>query len=161
MFPHSWFNFQPEECILYLKTPFSSTWRDFTIEAGYYAGAVNLLQRCNEILHDNVEAAGQIIFTWNPATHRVGLYFGENHSLIINSCLMEKRGFTKEQHTFEGRDFKSNMAADPNCSFNDLYVYCDAADAITVGDTKAPLPHVVDGSGNFEDTITDCIRCGN
>ena len=59
------------------------------------------LQRCNEILHDNVEEAGQIIFTWNPTTHRVSCHVGENHSLIINSCLMEKLGFTKEQHTFK------------------------------------------------------------
>ena len=52
---------------------------------------------------------------------------------------MEKLGFTKEQHTFEGDgDFKSNMAADPHCGFSNLYVYCDAADAFTVGDTKAP-----------------------
>ena len=33
MFAHSWFNVQPEECLLYLKTPFSSTWKDFTIKA--------------------------------------------------------------------------------------------------------------------------------
>ena len=45
---------------------------------------------------------------------------------------MEKLGFTKEQNTFKGNgDFKSNMAADPNSGFNSLYVYCDAAEAIT------------------------------
>ena len=67
---------------------------------------------------------------------------------------MKKLGFTKEQYTFEGDgDFKSNMAVDPNCGFNNLYVYCDAAEAITVGDTKAPLFRVVDGSGNSGETI--------
>ena len=66
---------------------------------------------------------------------------------------MEKLAFTKEQHTFEEDDFKSSMAADPNCWFNSFYVYCDAAEANTVGDTKAPLLRVVDRSGNFGDTI--------
>ena len=45
------------------------------------------------------------------------------------------------------------MAADLTCAFNSLYVYYDAAEAITDGDTKAPLHRVVDGSGNFGDTI--------
>ena len=63
MFPHSWFNVQPEECLLYITTPFSSKWRDFAIEAGYYVGAVNIVHIYDEILHDNVEEAGQVTFT--------------------------------------------------------------------------------------------------
>ena len=37
--------------------------------------------------------------------------------------------------------------------FNSLYVYCDAAEAISVGDIKAPLLRVVDAAGNFGDLI--------
>ena len=37
--------------------------------------------------------------------------------------------------------------------FNSLYVYCDAAEAIPVGDTKAPLLRVVDAARNFGDLI--------
>ena len=42
---------------------------------------------------------------------------------------------------------------DPNRGFNSLYVYCDPAEAIPVGDIKAPLPRVVDAAGNFGDSI--------
>ena len=42
---------------------------------------------------------------------------------------------------------------DPNRGFNSLYVYCDAAEAIPVGDIKAPLLRVVDAAGNFGDLI--------
>ena len=42
---------------------------------------------------------------------------------------------------------------DPNRGFNSLYVYCDGAEAIPVGDIKAPLLRVVDAVGNFGDLI--------
>ena len=42
---------------------------------------------------------------------------------------------------------------DPNRGFNSLYVYCDAAEAIPVGDIKALLLRVVDAAGNFGDAI--------
>ena len=41
----------------------------------------------------------------------------------------------------------------PSRGFNSLYVYCDAAEAIPVGDIKAPLLRVVDAAGNFGDVI--------
>ena len=42
---------------------------------------------------------------------------------------------------------------DPYRGFNSLYVYCDAAEDIPVGDIKAPLLRVVDAAGNFGDLI--------
>ena len=42
---------------------------------------------------------------------------------------------------------------DPNRGFNSLYVYCDAGEAIPVGDIKAPLLRVVDAVVNFGDLI--------
>ena len=42
---------------------------------------------------------------------------------------------------------------DPNRGFNSLYVYCDAAEAIPVGDIKAPLLRLVDAAGNCGDLI--------
>ena len=44
---------------------------------------------------------------------------------------------------------KGKGAMDPNRGFNSLYVYCDAAEAIPVGDIKAPLLRVVDAAGNL------------
>ena len=42
---------------------------------------------------------------------------------------------------------------DPNRGFNSLYAYCDAAEAIPVGDIKDPLLRVVDAAENFGDLI--------
>ena len=58
----------------------------------------------------------------------------------------------------EERKHKRKVAMDPNRGFKGLYVYCDAAEAISVGDIKASLLRVVDTAGNSETQITDCIR---
>ena len=72
-------------------------------------------------------------------------------TLAYNTFLCNGKAWIyKGAQTFEGcGDFKLNMAADPNCGFNSLYVYCDAPEAITVGDTKAPILLVVDWKGEL------------
>ena len=63
-------------------------------------------------------------------------------------------GFSPREMTFsEERKHKGNVAVNPNRGFNSLYVYCDAAEAIPVGDIKAHLLRVVDAAGNFGTTI--------
>ena len=57
-------------------------------------------------------------------------------------------GFSPRQFTFrEERKHKGKVAMDPNKGINSLHVYCDAAEAIPVGDIKAPLLRVVDAAG--------------
>ena len=63
-------------------------------------------------------------------------------------------GFSPRQLTIrEERKYKGKVAMDPNRGFNSLYVYCDATEAIPVGDIKAPLLRVIDAAGNFGDLI--------
>ena len=42
---------------------------------------------------------------------------------------------------------------DPNRGFNSLYVHCETAEAIPVGDIKVPPLRVVDAAENFGDLI--------
>ena len=63
-------------------------------------------------------------------------------------------GFSPRQLTFrEERKHKGKVALDPNRGFNNLYVYCDAAETILVGEIKATLQRVVDAAGYFGDLI--------
>ena len=57
----------------------------------------------------------------------------------------------------EERKHKGKVAEDPNREFNSLYVYCDAAEAIPVGDIKVSLLRVIDAAGNFGDLFIYCI----
>ena len=45
------------------------------------------------------------------------------------------------------RKYKGKVTMDPYRGFHSPYVYCDAAEAIPVGDIKAPLQRVVDADG--------------
>ena len=68
----------------------------------------------------------------------------------MSSDLASIVDFSPRQLTFsEERKHKAMVAMDPNRRFNSLYVYCDAAEAIPVGDIKAPLLSVVDAAGNL------------
>ena len=70
----------------------------------------------------------------------------------LNSDLASIMGFSPREMIFgEERKHKGKVAVDPNRGFNNLYVYCVAAEAIPVGDIKAPLLSVIDAAGNFGD----------
>ena len=62
--------------------------------------------------------------------------------------------FSPRQLTFsEERKHNWKLSMDPNRWVNNLYVYCDAAEAMPVGDIKASLLRVVDAAGNLCDFI--------
>ena len=80
--------------------------------------------------------------------------YGADNVVTLSSDLASIMGFSSREMTFsEERKHKGKVAVDPNRGFKSLYVYCDAAEAIPVGDIKAPLLRVVDAAGNFGDTI--------
>ena len=82
------------------------------------------------------------------------MHVGADSVITLSSDLASIMGFSPKQLTFrEERKYKGKVAMDPYRGFNSLYVYCDAAEAIPVGDIKAPLLRVVDAAGNFGDTI--------
>ena len=82
------------------------------------------------------------------------MHVGADNILTLSSDMASIMGFSPKEMAFsEERKHKGKFAVNPNRGFNSLYVYCDAAEAIPVGDIKAPLLRVVDAAGNFGDTI--------
>ena len=82
------------------------------------------------------------------------MHVGADNVIKLSSDQASIMGFSPRVMTFrEERKHKGKVAVDPNRGFNSLYVYCDAAEAIPVGDIKAPLLRVFDAAGNFGDTI--------
>ena len=82
------------------------------------------------------------------------VYVGADIVVTLRSDLASIMDFSPRQLTFrEERKYKRNVAMEPNRGFNSLYVYCDAAKAIPVGDINVPLLRVVDAAGNFDDLI--------
>ena len=80
------------------------------------------------------------------------MHVGADNVVTLSSDLASIMGFSPKEMTFsEERKHKEKVAVDTNREFNRLYVYCDAAEAIPVGDIKAPLLRVVDAAGTFGD----------
>ena len=82
------------------------------------------------------------------------MHVGADNVVTLSSDLASIMGFSPRYMTFrEERQHKGKIAIDPNRWLNSLYIYCDAAEAVPVGDIKVPLLHVIHAAGNFGDTI--------
>ena len=116
-----------------------------------------MVDRCNRMIERNLKDAGTIVdtkFAYDATSRKISVHVGADNVITLSSDLASIMGFSPRQHTFrEERKHKGKVAMDPNRGFNSLYVYCDAAEAIPVGDIKAPLLRVVDAAANFGDLI--------
>ena len=124
---------------------------------GFYSDVYQLVDRCNRMIEHNLKDAGTIVdtkFAYDATSRKISVHVGADNVVTLSWDLASIMGFSPRQLTFrEERKYKGKVAMDPNRGFNSLYVYCDAAEAIPVGDIKAPLPRVVDAAGNFGDLI--------
>ena len=84
---------------------------------------------------------------YDTTSRKISVLVGADNIVTLSSELANIMGFSPRQLTFrdEGK-YKGKVTLDPNRGFKSLYVYCDAAEAIPVGDIKAPLLSVVDAT---------------
>ena len=124
---------------------------------GFYSDGYQLVDRCNRIIERSLKYAGTIVDTkieCDATSRKISVHVGADNVVTLSSNLASIMGFSPRQLIFrEERKDKGKVAMDPNRGFNSLYVYCDAAEAILVGDIKAPLLRVVDASGSLDDLI--------
>ena len=126
---------------------------DMFLPEGIYFDVYQLDDRCNRMIERNIKDAGTIVntkFAYDVTSRKISVHVGTDDVVTLSSDLASIMGFSPRQLTFrEGRKYKGKVAMDPNRGLNSLYVYCDAAEAIPVGDIKAPLQRVVDAAGIF------------
>ena len=93
-------------------------------------------------------------FAYNSTSRKISVHVGADNVITLSSDLASIMGFSPTQLTFwEERMHKGKVDMDPNRGFNSLYVCWDTAQAIPVGDIRAPLLRVVDAARNFGDLI--------
>ena len=109
------------------------------------------------MIERNLKDAGTIFdtkFACDAASRKISVHVGADNVVTLSSDLASIMDFSPRQLTFrEERKYKGMVAMDPNRGFNSQYVYCDAAEAISVSDIKSPLLRMVDAGGNFGDLI--------
>ena len=127
------------------------------LPGGFYSDGYQLIGRCNRMIERNLKEAGTIVdakFAYDATSKKISFHVRADNVVTLSSDLATIMGFSPREMTVsEERKHKGKVAVDPNSGFSSLHVYCDAAEAIPVGDIKAFLPRVVDAAGNFRDTI--------
>ena len=120
---------------------------------GFYSDGYQLSDRCNRMIERNLKDAGtnvDTIFTHDATSRKISVHVGADNVVTLSSDLASIMGYSTKEMTFsEERKHKGKVAVDRG--FNSLYVYCNAGEAIPVGDIKATLLRVVDSAGNFGD----------
>ena len=113
------------------------------------------MDRCNRMIERNLKDAGTTVdtkFAYDATSRKISVHVGVDNVVTLSSDLPSIMGFSPMEMTFRKETkHKWKVAVDPNRGFNSLYVYCDAAEAIPVGDIKAPILRVVDAAENFRD----------
>ena len=130
---------------------------DMFLPEDFYSDGYQLVDRCNRMIERKLKDAGTIVdtkFTYDATSRKISVHLGTDNVVKLTSDLASIMGFSPRQLTFrEERKHKKKDAMNPYRGFNRLYIYCDAAEAIPVGDIKALLLRVVDAAGNFSDLI--------
>ena len=110
----------------------------------------------------HLKDAGTIVdtkFAYDATSRKISVHVGADNVVTLSWDLASVMGFSPREIIFsEARKHKGKVAVDQNRGFNSLYVYCDAAEAIPVGDIKSSLLRVVDAAGYFGDTIHRLYR---
>ena len=109
------------------------------------------------MIERDLKDAGTIVdtkFPYDTTSRKISVHLRADNVITMSSDLASIMGFSPRHLTFrEERKHKEKVAMDPNSGFNSLYVYCDAAESIPIGDIKALLLRVADAAGNFGDLI--------
>ena len=114
------------------------------------------------IIERNLKDTGTISdtkFAHDATSRKISVHVGADNVITLNSDLASIMGFSPRQFTFwEERNYKGKIAMDLNRGINSLYVYCDATEAITVADIKAPFYSLSMLPEIWTIWFIDCIR---
>jgi len=138
-----------------------------TVPYGYYANMREVVAAVNQAVEDtmktltakfrlyNIEEYKWPYFTFNSTRKQVNVVLQSGASvkfddylaalLGLNTCMQNK---TASHQILDGLligDIAGGMSA--------LYVYCDVAENVPVGDTEAPLLRIIDASGKNGDDV--------
>ena len=148
-YPRTWYNIVQGQChaILHDKRD-SGTTIVLHVPEGYYNNIEEIVRILNEefrVFGNRVQAG------FNNQTRKVSIRLSTDISVILNTALSEILGF--ERAEMIGPSYNvSDIAGDINRGCNTLFVYCDIAEDVIVGDTKAPLLRTVNVQGEYGET---------
>ena len=161
IYTHSFYNVKNSSGSLFLEIKKNDDSPAIKIyaESGHYADekdfALKLSEKINAVIHSVPDLVGNIItFTFNERRRRLALQLHciNNMSMYMSEPMTSKFGFVKDGPYING-GFNAKNIFDIRAGQRLMYVYCDVASYIPVGETKSPLLRICNVSGKFGDTI--------
>jgi hypothetical protein len=146
-YPHNWFNVNNGDDRYWIgaynfvtnQFPFPK----FFVKSGYYKDeetfVTSLTQQAAEAF-----ANVSVKFTFVKHLHRIRMQIrnAEDTTVLLSSDLLEFLGFRRKMMMKKDVDYLAPMEFDLNRGLRLMYVYCDVAADVAVGDAMAPLMRV-------------------
>lgn len=145
VYPHTWYNVDNSDEIFWIGTLDVATnklTRTF-IKSGYYFNsddfAFSLTNQASRVLFDS-----SVKFTFNELTGRIRMQIhnSDKNRVMLSYDLLELLGFQQKIILTKDADLVASTAFDVNRGLNLMYIHCDVAAHVIVGDVKAPLLRV-------------------
>lgn len=154
IYPRTWYNVNGADCHFAVTTIDDQLGtlmicRD-ALNEGQYETVSDILQSLKAALRRMNEQL--IDFSLDPFTKKVVLNTPHNKVITLSPALSQILGFDRTEFNVNER-YESSNGSDINHGCASIFVYCDLAQDVVVGDTKAPLLRVLNVEGKFGDVI--------
>lgn len=156
VYPHTWYNVDNKDEIYWVGTLDTATTRiaKTYIKSGFYRNgdefASSLTQQAARAL---VDVSVKFTFVERTGRMRMQIHNSGNNVVILSYDLLEFLGFQQKLIMTKDADLVASTAFDANRGLHLVYVYCDVASHVIVGDAKVPLLRVCNVGGRHGEVV--------
>ena len=137
-YPHSYYNIRTGEATMSVTVGRNADPVIKKLHAGFYPSAKILVRSVNALLNER-----KIKFGYNDVTNKVYLEVKSNCQLMMTTKLCDMLGLEPRVFGDSPGIYYAHKTVDVHQGFYAMYVYCDIAQSVVVGDMLAPLMRTV------------------
>jgi len=156
-FPFEIENVLEGECYFYLYNDEENTKKTITIPLGYYGTFDELLTRLKVAQTMELSVTVENIpvkFTWHKSESKVRMRISRPYRIQFSPELGCLLGFSHHtSYSNIGAYISSVLRPQVRARIHSVYVYCDLAEHVPVGDTKAPLLRIVNRASSGDENV--------
>jgi hypothetical protein len=159
VYPHTWYNVDNRDKNYWIGTLGVATNKvtKTEIKSGYYRNgnefASSLTHQATRAFAHIPDISVKFTFVERADRIRMQIQNSDKNMVILSWELMEFLGFYQKLITTKEADLLASAAFDANRGLNLVYIYCDVASHVIVGDTKTPLLRVCNVTGRHGQVV--------
>ena len=142
-YPRSWSTLTPYECNFVIMREETDTWREITIESGYYKTAKALVNTINRAIGEQ-----DVSVSFTQSSQRLHLEIPSGCSLHFSEPLSPMLGLGYGNIACNELTKRGRFAMDLSRGIDSLYVYADIVQTKLVGNSSVPLLGIVPITGS-------------